>query len=104
MPKPKDGSEFDAARFKNSNSLVGYTVEGVFKDMSGGGEATNASVVYENPMQVTANNKFAYNIVNEDGSVKLDPAAAYEEFEVEGGTITVYFFTDYGYCYIGTIN
>lgn len=104
MPKPKDGSEFDAARFKNSNSLVGYTVEGVFKDMSGGGEATNASVVYENPMQVTANNKFAYDIVNEDGSVKLDPAAAYEKFEVEGGTITVYFFTDYGYCYIGTIN
>ncbi len=104
MPEPKDGSEFDAARFASGIGIVGYTVEGVYKDMSGGGEATKASVVYKSPMQVSANNTFTYVSVEKDGSVVLDPAQVYEKFEVDGGTITIYFISDYGYCYIGTIN
>lgn len=102
-----DGEAIDMSRFTAGGGLLGYTVEGFYTDMENDLVDSACSVIYPNPIQVTANNTFYYDIVcDEDGTLILDTNAVLEKLEVPYGEtrdITVYAFSDRGYLYYGTI-
>lgn len=100
----EDGNALDMARFVSGGGLLGYTVEGFAYDEL---QATDASVLYDNRIQVTANNIFYYNIsCTDDGQVKLNTNTVLENLGIAYGEerdITVYAFSDRGYLYIATL-
>ena len=103
----ENGVALDMTRFTKGGGVLGYTVEGIASDMIHGLVATAASVVYPNPMQVTANDTFFYDLtLNDDGSVKLDVNAILAARGIAYGEtrdITVYAFSDRGYLYIAKL-
>lgn len=101
----EDGNALDMTRFVSGGGLLGYTVEGFAYDEL---QATDASVLYENRIQVTANNMFYYGGISctDDGQVKLNTNTVLENLGIAYGEerdITVYAFSDRGYLYIATL-
>lgn len=102
-----DGEPVDMSRFVTGGGVLGYTVEGFCVDMENDLEETTSSVIYEKPMQATANNIFYYDIsCDEDGVIELDTNKILQNLEVPRGAtreITVYAISDRGYRYEATL-
>ena len=88
--------------------VLAYTVEGFATDMATEMEASSSSIVYEAPMQMTANQTFYYRGIatTEDGLLSFDANAALAELGVPVGetrAVTVYAMTNDGMRYTASM-
>lgn len=109
-----DGVRFDLTGFTTSKTwqlgrgVLAYTVAGVGTDMKTGQVAGDASIVYPNAVQVTANSTFGYtnlDIVNGNLAVNANALLAASGVPVgETRTVTVYAIANNGYLYRAAID
>ncbi|MDD6046937.1 MAG: C39 family peptidase [bacterium] len=107
-----DGSAVDLTDFTIGKratlgrGVLAYTVEGIRTTAS---EASDASIVYENRIQVSANNTFFYTGIktNDDGNLVFDAADALYKAGIPEGetrTLTVYAMANNGRRYTATLS
>lgn len=107
-----DGSAVDLTDFTIGKratlgrGVLAYTVEGIRTTAS---EASDASIVYENRIQVSANNTFFYTGIktDDDGNLLFDAADALYKAGIPEGetrTLTVYAMANNGRRYTATLS
>lgn len=105
--RDETGKAVDMRRFIHGGGLLAYTVEGIRADMLHGLKQTESSILYEHPVQLTANDLFYYDIAcDESGLIHIDTGAALARCGIPAGerrNITVYAISDRGYLYTAVV-
>lgn len=104
-----DLTKFDQnMTYTSGRGAIAYTIEGNKVDVSNDLKVSSSSIRYDNPLQVTANNIFRYDIYSlEGGNLKVNPASLLKAAQIpEGETrvITFYFIANNGVLYTATLN